>query len=260
MRLCARKARNLDIGEFIVFGIISGPSLDVVAGVGAAVEKRRHDLAVLISQCAIVSNGIGLRCLFHARPTVSRQRIAFDYNSPAELHLSRRRGRHADYRRFATAAEAIHYAVVELRTRRSLSAWMQVSGSTRTKSTDCMTMMITRCANRSDGNLNGALLSWETQDFKGAPRLPQNRVNPRALAMTSAGVMKRWETLGCQMGRASQETRCSVEAVFFSFGGSTSPVPPQTSQRRRPVPPQVLQSPKVIPAMDFLPVPRQSPQ
>ena len=48
---------------------------------------------------------------------MSRQGIAFDYNSPAELHLSRRRGRHADYRRFATAAEAIHYAVVELRTR-----------------------------------------------------------------------------------------------------------------------------------------------
>jgi hypothetical protein len=57
---------------------------------------------------------------------VSRQGIAFNYNSPAELHLSRRRGRHTDYRRFATAAEAIHYAVVELRTRRSLSAWMQV--------------------------------------------------------------------------------------------------------------------------------------
>ena len=34
--------------------------------------------------------------------------------------------RHTDYRRFATAAEAIHYAVDELRTRRSLSAWMQV--------------------------------------------------------------------------------------------------------------------------------------
>jgi Arc/MetJ-type ribon-helix-helix transcriptional regulator len=78
---------------------------------------------------------------------VSRQGIAFDYNSPAELYLSRRRGRHTDYRRFATAAEAIHYAVVELRTRRrrfataaeaihyavvelrtrrSLNAWMQV--------------------------------------------------------------------------------------------------------------------------------------
>jgi hypothetical protein len=89
--------------------------------------ETQHPLVrVLISQCAIVSNGIGLRCLFRARPTVSRQGIAFDYNSPAELHLSRRRGRHADYRRFATATEAIHYAVVELRPRRSLSAWMQV--------------------------------------------------------------------------------------------------------------------------------------
>ena len=58
--------------------------------------------------------------------TVSRQGIAFDYSSPAELYLSRRRGRHTDYRRFATAAEAIRYAVEELRTRQSLSAWMQV--------------------------------------------------------------------------------------------------------------------------------------
>jgi hypothetical protein len=57
---------------------------------------------------------------------VSRQGIAFDYSSPAELYVSRRRGRHTDYRRFATAAEAIHYAVEELRTRRSLSAWMLV--------------------------------------------------------------------------------------------------------------------------------------
>jgi hypothetical protein len=57
---------------------------------------------------------------------VSRQGIAFDYSSPAELYLSRRRGRHTDYRRFATAAEAIAYAIEELRTRRSLTAWMQV--------------------------------------------------------------------------------------------------------------------------------------
>ena len=57
---------------------------------------------------------------------MSRQGTAFDYNSPAELYLSRRRGRHTDYRRFATAAEAIRYAVEELRTRRSISAWMQV--------------------------------------------------------------------------------------------------------------------------------------
>jgi hypothetical protein len=57
---------------------------------------------------------------------VSRQGVAFDYSSPAELYLSRPRGRHTDYRRFATAAEAIHCAVEELRTRRSFRAWMQV--------------------------------------------------------------------------------------------------------------------------------------
>jgi hypothetical protein len=57
---------------------------------------------------------------------VSRQGILFDYSSPAELFLARRRGRHTDYRRFATAAEAIHYAVEELRALRSLTAWMQV--------------------------------------------------------------------------------------------------------------------------------------
>ena len=64
--------------------------------------------------------------LFLGMPTVSRQGIAFDYSSPAELFLSKRRGRHTDYRRFATAAEAIRYAVEELRTCRSLRAWMQV--------------------------------------------------------------------------------------------------------------------------------------
>jgi molybdate transport system regulatory protein len=64
--------------------------------------------------------------LFVGRLTVSRQGISFDYSSPAELYLSRRRGRYTDYRRFATAAEAIRYAFKELRTRRSRSAWMQV--------------------------------------------------------------------------------------------------------------------------------------
>ena len=57
---------------------------------------------------------------------MSREGIAFDYSSPAELFLARRRGRHTDYRRFATAAEAIGYAVEELRALRSLTAWMQV--------------------------------------------------------------------------------------------------------------------------------------
>jgi hypothetical protein len=64
--------------------------------------------------------------LFHERPTVSRQDIAFDYSSPAELYLSKRGRRHTEYRRFATAAEAIGYAVEELRALRSLTATMQV--------------------------------------------------------------------------------------------------------------------------------------
>ena len=57
---------------------------------------------------------------------MSHEGIAFDYSSPAELFPARRRGRHTEYRRFATAAEAIGYAVEELGARRSLSAWMQV--------------------------------------------------------------------------------------------------------------------------------------
>jgi molybdate transport system regulatory protein len=72
--------------------------------------------------------------LFAGGALVSRQGTVFDYSSPAELYLSRRRGRHTDYRRFATAAEAIRYAVEELRTRRSLSAWMQVGDEMFNKS------------------------------------------------------------------------------------------------------------------------------
>ena len=51
----------------------------------------------------------------------------FDYKTPAELFLSKRKGRRrTKYRRFATAAEAIRYAVEDLPALRSLGAWMQV--------------------------------------------------------------------------------------------------------------------------------------
>ena len=65
---------------------------------------------------------------------MSRQGTAFDYNLAAELYLSRRSTRHTDYRRFATAAEAISYAFEELRTRRSRSAWMRVGDELFNKS------------------------------------------------------------------------------------------------------------------------------
>ena len=48
MRLSARKARHLNVGEVLVIGVICDPSLDVVAGVGAAVEERWHDLSFLL--------------------------------------------------------------------------------------------------------------------------------------------------------------------------------------------------------------------
>ena len=60
------------------------------------------------------------------RSTLSHQNITFDYSSPAELYLSKRGRRHTEYRRFATAAEAIGYAVEELRALRSLTASMLV--------------------------------------------------------------------------------------------------------------------------------------
>ena len=82
---------------------------------------------------------------------MNRQGISFDYSSPAELYLSRRRGRHTDYRRFATAAEAIRYAVEELRTRRSIGAWMQVEEDRFNKEeiSRLYDEMIILCARRS---------------------------------------------------------------------------------------------------------------
>jgi hypothetical protein len=51
----------------------------------------------------------------------------FDYNAPAELFLAKRTKSSRDnYRRFATAAEAIRYAVEDLRTPRAFGAWLQV--------------------------------------------------------------------------------------------------------------------------------------
>ncbi|MFZ0607644.1 MAG: hypothetical protein WAM75_08215 [Xanthobacteraceae bacterium] len=68
-----------------------------------------------------------------ARRTVSVCRrdviMAFDYGSPAELFTAKRKGgprQRLGYRRFATAAEAIRFAVEDFPAIGALGAWMQV--------------------------------------------------------------------------------------------------------------------------------------
>jgi hypothetical protein len=53
----------------------------------------------------------------------------FDYGSPAELFTAKRKGsprQRLGYRRFATAAEAIRFAVEDFPAVRTLGAWMLV--------------------------------------------------------------------------------------------------------------------------------------
>jgi hypothetical protein len=60
---------------------------------------------------------------------MKHQAEAFDYGAPAELFMSKRRGgsrQPLGYRRFATAAEAIRFAVEEFPAVRMLGAWLQV--------------------------------------------------------------------------------------------------------------------------------------
>ena len=61
--------------------------------------------------------------------SANREIMTFDYGVPAELFMGKRKGgprQPLRYRRFATAAEAIRFAVEELPTVRALGAWMQV--------------------------------------------------------------------------------------------------------------------------------------
>jgi len=55
--------------------------------------------------------------------------MTFDYGLPAELFMAKRKGaarQRLGYRRFATAAEAIRFAVEDFPAIRTLGAWMQV--------------------------------------------------------------------------------------------------------------------------------------
>jgi hypothetical protein len=64
--------------------------------------------------------------------------MKFDYSTPAELFMAKRKGgarQPLGYRRFATAAEAIRFAVEDFPAIRTLGAWMQV-GNRRFDSDD----------------------------------------------------------------------------------------------------------------------------
>jgi hypothetical protein len=55
--------------------------------------------------------------------------MTFDYGAQAELFMAKRKGgsrQPLGYRRFATAAEAIRFAIEDFPTMRTLGAWMQV--------------------------------------------------------------------------------------------------------------------------------------
>ena len=92
--------------------------------------------------------------------------MAFDYDSPAELFMPKLKGirRRATphYRRFATAAEAIRFAVEEMPAVRTLGAWMQV-GDERFNSDEiagCITRISpTNCLLDSRSHVNLARLS-----------------------------------------------------------------------------------------------------
>ena len=55
--------------------------------------------------------------------------MKFDYDAPAELFMAKRKGstrKPLGYRRFASAAEAIRFAVEEFPAVHTLGAWLQV--------------------------------------------------------------------------------------------------------------------------------------
>jgi len=58
--------------------------------------------------------------------TTKGETEAFDYNAPAELFMSKRKGRsRIVYRRFTTAAEAIRFAIEDLPAVHTLGIWME---------------------------------------------------------------------------------------------------------------------------------------
>jgi hypothetical protein len=75
-----------------------------------------------------LTNALPKRANFVARDLMGQSSdMSFDYSAPAELFLAKpMKGSRSKYRRFETAAEALRYAVEDLRTPRAFGAWLQV--------------------------------------------------------------------------------------------------------------------------------------
>jgi hypothetical protein len=71
----------------------------------------------------------GVQARWNIYMPADRETATFDYGVPAELFMAKRKARARQpltYRRFATAAEAIRFAIEELPGVRALGAGMQV--------------------------------------------------------------------------------------------------------------------------------------
>ena len=124
--------------------------------------------------------------------------MSFDYSAPAELFLAKRtKSSLENYRRFATAAEAIRYAVETLRTPKAFGASLQV-GDERFNSTEIQGLYEAaafHCASLSDraparraSNRAGPLSSANLKILTPAPAF-KKPLKPRPFRMTSARVV-----------------------------------------------------------------------
>jgi hypothetical protein len=91
--------------------------------------------------------------------------MSLDYNAPAELFLVKRtKGKRENYRRFATAGEAIRYAVEDLGTPKAFGALLEVGDELRRSSKS--SAFTKHCASLSD---RAPARSQGTQRDDGAP-------------------------------------------------------------------------------------------
>jgi hypothetical protein len=82
-----------------------------------------------VGRTSAFAGGLVLARLIHCLVGPESSAMTFDYGAPAELFMAKRKGgsrQPLGYRRFATAAEAIRFAIEDFPTMRTLGAWMQV--------------------------------------------------------------------------------------------------------------------------------------